>query len=310
MGDEQFVAAIPDGYGQCWNQVALLRARPHVNDSQTDSSAYALNFGWPREAWQQHLDAFFLHSQEHSQPWTVEGNLQLLTSTATSATVQWALPVGTFHDSGYISRPRKAKWARAEASSFVAAGYVWYPNIDARGKNASIGVRLWQQHKPVADAAVRFNLTISLAHNSTQPQGGLLARSVNPGDWQTSFKCDWPGDFSWADTVPTCSKPVLPLWRLLTGKLPGFVADGELLFTFHLAMVPGSPDAATSCKQCDDRVCTTPEPALGPLAGFGPPLQSMALRQGHVHMGHVHECQEEAEECVQPAAFCADFCFD
>jgi hypothetical protein len=47
-------------------------------------------------------------------------------------------------------------------------------------------VRLWQQHKPAADAAVRFNLTISLAHNSTQPQGGLLARSVNPGDWQTS----------------------------------------------------------------------------------------------------------------------------
>jgi hypothetical protein len=39
--------------------------------------------------------------------------------------MQWALPVGTFHDSGYISRPRKAKWARAEASSFVAAGYVW-----------------------------------------------------------------------------------------------------------------------------------------------------------------------------------------
>jgi hypothetical protein len=35
MDDEQFVAAIPDGYGQCWNQVALLRARPHVNDSQT-----------------------------------------------------------------------------------------------------------------------------------------------------------------------------------------------------------------------------------------------------------------------------------
>jgi hypothetical protein len=102
---------------------------------------------------------------------------------------------------------------------------------------------------------------------------------------------------------------VLPLWRLLTGKLPGFVADGELLFTFTLTMVPGSPDAATSCKQCAGRDCTTPQPALGPLAGFRPLLQSMALRQGHVHMGHVHECQEEAEECVQPAAFCADFCF-
>ena len=56
-----------------------MEALPHL---------YLYLYGVLRPAWQQHLDTFFLHSFEHSQPWTIEGNLQAVGATNMSATVQ------------------------------------------------------------------------------------------------------------------------------------------------------------------------------------------------------------------------------
>lgn len=63
----------------------------------TDHSInYILNFGQLRPRWQLFLDAFFRHSDEHSRPWTVEGNLQPLPEQSSpnrsTAVLVWHLP--------------------------------------------------------------------------------------------------------------------------------------------------------------------------------------------------------------------------
>jgi hypothetical protein len=45
------------------------------------SLARELNFGSLEDQWQGHLNDFFNHSKEHALPWTVEGNLEPLTTT-------------------------------------------------------------------------------------------------------------------------------------------------------------------------------------------------------------------------------------
>lgn len=45
------------------------------------SLAWELNFGSLEDEWQGHLNDFFNHSKEHALPWTVEGNLEPLTTT-------------------------------------------------------------------------------------------------------------------------------------------------------------------------------------------------------------------------------------
>jgi hypothetical protein len=67
-------------------------ARLPLPPEPDDFLSYRLNFGSLEEEWQQHLNEFFHQSKEHALPWTVEGNLEPLTSAATrgphSATVQ------------------------------------------------------------------------------------------------------------------------------------------------------------------------------------------------------------------------------
>jgi hypothetical protein len=59
---------------------AALLLRPPASCPLADDSnpAYLLSAGSLKQPWEQHLDSFFGGSNEHAQPWTAEGNLELM----------------------------------------------------------------------------------------------------------------------------------------------------------------------------------------------------------------------------------------
>ncbi|KAL4419833.1 hypothetical protein ABPG75_006931 [Micractinium tetrahymenae] len=155
---------LPDrGPWSCWEQVALLRAaKLREGIGQEHSINYLLNFGPLRSCWQLHLDAFFQHSDEHSRPWTVEGNLLGLSAQSRfnfSTTVLWVLPARVFQESGYLDRPDSPEWLRFEGAGFVAAGFVWlgylYAERQLWGQHGFLSKRLPQSSAAAAEEALR-----------------------------------------------------------------------------------------------------------------------------------------------------------
>ncbi|KAL4857016.1 RNA-binding protein MEX3B [Chlorella vulgaris] len=240
------------GHAQCWDQVAVLRVM--MNDKAEGSLARELNFGSLEDEWQGHLNDFFNHSKEHALPWTVEGNLEPLTTTldddanATplSNTVQWALPRLWFEISEYLSSPDEPMWQHAEARAFIAAGYAWYPTLRAQHKDASFGVRLWvpPQGSPRdecmvwLDDPIHFNVTVTVANAWT-----------GASNWTANWICSWPASF---DNLLTCAAlGTMPLWGMLTEDLPGFIQDDELLLTVTVQLLPPDCGASRAASETD-----------------------------------------------------------
>ncbi|KAL4435414.1 hypothetical protein ABPG77_006176 [Micractinium sp. CCAP 211/92] len=265
-GWEWELDSVPNsGPWPCWEQVALLRAsKPKAGIGADHSINYILNFGQLRPRWQLFLDAFFRHSDEHSRPWTVEGNLQPLpeqSSPNRSTAVLWVLPARGFKDSGYLDRPASPDWLRFEGAGFVAAGFVWYPQIVAEGKQVKVGVRLWPGALPAAGERRLFSVSFAAVHASSNTSG-----LIGQQDFFVGFDCDWPESF---DPYHTCSLPAaLPLHGMLTQRLPGFVPEGELLFRVSVAATTAGSGQG--------------EPGPGPMGGTPRLFSSPLLRLGYL----------------------------
>lgn len=88
------------------------------------------------------------------------------------------------------------------------------------------------------------------------------------------MKCTWPHDFQHL----RCCKPAsLPLWRMLSGQLPGFVSHDTLLLAVLVKALPNCTDAARDGGCAEPPVGPKPRTLSTPLLSMGyleaaPPL--------------------------------------